>query len=357
MRGLTARLLLSAVLLAATGTAAPATPSGSSAPPPVMRYVSLGDSLTAGFQSGGLTAQGQQAAYPVVVARLAHIDFGVPAGKAPGCPPPLDGGLFKPGASCVRVQPDVRGSNFAVPGARVEDLLNRTAQTAPDAATRQLYTLILGPKLSQVGAALKSRPTFISVWIGANNVLDTLTSGNPAQATPPAAFEASYRQLLDGLKPAGATVVLFTVPDVTRVPLLARGDFLFSQGFGQPDCKGSAARVALSVLLSQAPANCDAPYALTPAKLDAIRGTVNAYNAIILRLASERGLKVFDVNPLFATLKAADPNLSDPNQPFGPDFSLDGVHLSSAAQTRLADALVAFGNANFGLQIKLPGNS
>ncbi|WP_189090094.1 SGNH/GDSL hydrolase family protein [Deinococcus ruber] len=351
MHGLTARLLLSAVLLAATGMAGPA-----ATPPPVMRYVSLGDSLTAGFQSGGLTAQGQQAAYPVIIARLAHIDFGVPAGKAPGCPPPLDGGLFKPGASCVRVQPNVRGSNFAVPGARVEDLLNRTAQTAPDAATRQLYTLILGPKLSQVGAALKSRPTFISVWIGANNVLDTLTSGNPAQATPPAAFEASYRRLLDALKPAGATVVLLTVPDVTRVPLLASGDFLFRQGIGQPDCAGSASRVALSVLLSEAPANCNAPYALTPAKLDAIRGTVNAYNAVILKLAAERGLKVFDVNPLFATLRATDPNLSDPNQPFGPDFSLDGVHLSSSAQTRLADALVAFGNANFGLQIKLPGS-
>ena len=285
-----------------------------------MRYVSLGDSLTAGFQSGGLTAQGQQAAYPVVIARLAHIDFGVPAGKAPGCPPPLDGGTFQPGASCVRMQPGVRGSNFAVPGARVEDLLRRTAQNTGDAQTRQLYTLILGPKLSQVGAALKSKPTFISLWIGANNVLDTLTSGDPAQATPPAAFEASYRQLLDALKPAGATVVLLTVPDVTRVPLLANGDFLFRQGFGQPNCKGSANRVALSVLLSQAPANCDAPYALTPGKLDSIRATVSAYNASIVRLAAERGLKVFDVNPVFSTLAASDPQPRRPAAALRPRF-------------------------------------
>src|SRR5688500_12685011 len=56
--------------------------------PLLTRYVSLGNSITAGFQSGGLTDSLQLRAYPVLVARQAEVPFSVPLLAKPGCPPP-----------------------------------------------------------------------------------------------------------------------------------------------------------------------------------------------------------------------------------------------------------------------------
>lgn len=320
--------------------------------PNAMTYVALGDSLTAGFQSGGLTAEDQREAYPALIAQLSKTPFGVPAGGGPGCPPPL-GGPPIDAASCVRLDARVRGSNFAVPGAKVADLLGRSARNAGDELTRRLYTLILGPQQTQVQAALKSRPRFMTLWIGGNDVLDAAASGNPAQATPPAQFAASYAALLSALALARAQLVLLTVPDVTAAPVLVRGSVLFGLGLGDASCRGSAVRVAATWVLSHAPVSCAGAYALTPAKLDAIRATVAAYNASIRQLARERGLQVFDVAPLLADLQRPDPDPGSP-QPFGPDFSQDGVHLSAAAQEKLAHALLVFGNAHLNLGVALP---
>lgn len=317
-----------------------------------MTYVALGDSLTAGFQSGGLTAEDQREAYPALIAKLSKTPFGIPAGGGPGCPPPLGGPPIN-AASCVRLSPQVRGSNFAVPGAKVADLLGRSAQNAGDDLTRRLYTLILGPQQTQVQAALKSRPRFITLWIGGNDVLDAAASGNPAQATPPAQFAASYKALLDALAPVKAQLIVLTVPDVTTAPVLVRGSVLFGYGLGDASCQGSDSRVAATWVLKDAPVSCAAPYALTPAKLEALQATVAAYNASIHELARERGLKVFDVAPLLADLQRPDPNPESP-QPFGPDFSQDGVHLSAAAQEKLARALLTFGNAQLNLGVALP---
>ena len=158
-----------------------------------MTYVALGDSLTAGFQSGGLTAEDQRERYPALIAQLSGIAFGVPAGGGPGCPPPLGGPPIN-AASCVRLDAHLRGSNFAVPGAKVADLLGRSAQNAGDELTRRLYTLILGPQQTQVQAALKSRPRFMTLWIGGNDALDAAASATrPRPPHPPSSRPATPR--------------------------------------------------------------------------------------------------------------------------------------------------------------------
>lgn len=347
------RLAPLAFLAAAALAASPApTPTPSPPAPPGAVYVALGDSLTAGVQSGGLTAGGQRDAYPAVMARLAGIPFGVALGQAPGCPPPL-GQPLRPGRSCVRAVPGVQNGNLAVPGARVEDLTTRTAANAPDDLTRRMYTLLLGPRLTQVAAARKSRPGFVTVWIGANDAQLAVTSGDPAQATPPVRFEAAYRALLDGLKPTGAVVVLLTVPDVTAAPLLAPGPLIFRYGYGAPNCRTSTNRVDLRLLLTQRSVDCEAPSAVTPAEAARIRNTVRQYNASIARLADATGAQVFDVAPVMASLARPVPDPLRADQPFGPDFSGDGLHLSSRAQQRLARALLAAGNARLGFRVPL----
>ncbi|TSA87336.1 SGNH/GDSL hydrolase family protein [Deinococcus detaillensis] len=342
------RMGFAAVLALLSTLSAASAPS----PPASMTYVALGDSLTAGFQSGGLTAEDQREAYPAVIAQLARIPFGVPAGGGPGCPPPL-GAAGLSAASCLRLDPAVRGSNFAVPGAKVADLLSRSAKNAGDDLTRRLYTLILGPDQTQVQAALKSKPRFVSLWIGSNDVLNAAASGDLSQATSPHDFEAAYRQLLSALAPAKAQLLLLTVPDVTTAPVLVAGQLLYGYGLADASCQHSPNKVAATWVITHAPVSCGAPYALTPAKLSALQQIVAAYNASIHRLAQERGLPVFDVAPLLAGLQRPDPNPASP-QPFGPDFSQDGVHPSAQTQAKLARAIVTFGNAELKLGVALP---
>src|SRR5680860_923388 len=65
------------------------------ATPPVSdifdRYVALGNSITAGFQSAGINDSTQLQAYPVLLAEMASAteQFHVPLLAPPGCPPPF----------------------------------------------------------------------------------------------------------------------------------------------------------------------------------------------------------------------------------------------------------------------------
>jgi len=52
------------------------------------RYVSMGNSITAGFQSGGINDSTQSQSYAVLLARAMHTPFFAPLMNKPGCPPP-----------------------------------------------------------------------------------------------------------------------------------------------------------------------------------------------------------------------------------------------------------------------------
>src|SRR5213596_3422064 len=53
------------------------------------RYVSMGNSITAGFQSGGINDSTQQQSYAVLLAQAMRSPFFVPSLTKPGCPPPF----------------------------------------------------------------------------------------------------------------------------------------------------------------------------------------------------------------------------------------------------------------------------
>ena len=52
------------------------------------RYVSMGNSITSGFQSGGILDSTQQQSYAVLLAKAMHSPVFVPSLTKPGCPPP-----------------------------------------------------------------------------------------------------------------------------------------------------------------------------------------------------------------------------------------------------------------------------
>jgi hypothetical protein len=72
-----------------------------------------------------------------------------------------------------------------------------------------------------------ANPTFVSLWIGNNDVLGSLTDsanpGNPALITPQDSFEVKYSQTLDAIEATGASAALIGVADVSVIPYASRG--------------------------------------------------------------------------------------------------------------------------------------
>ena len=196
------------------------------------RYIAIGNSITAGFQSGGLNDSLQHETYPVFFARAAGAEFAVPALRFPGCPPPLINNapptpivpLPPPGCALREEQPlPPYFSNVAVPGAHVIDPLdNLDAESNPNTLTM----LLLGGR-TQVEAMQVANPTFVSAFIGGNDVLGALTSstnpGDPAQITPQADFETRVRALYDAIDATGASAAVISVPNVTLIPYASLG--------------------------------------------------------------------------------------------------------------------------------------
>ncbi|MFC4454522.1 SGNH/GDSL hydrolase family protein [Deinococcus sonorensis] len=324
--------------------------------PQLSGYVAMGDSLTAGMQSGGLVARDQQQAYPVLLGQRAGLDVQMPLFQAPGCPPPMQVGDRdrRLAQSCVRVDPAQPTQVVAVPGARVLDVLETTDRfvRVPDPLLydQRQYRLILGAGTTQLQAALSRHPHFITLWIGSNDVLMPTLRGHPEQATPPAEFRAEYAQLLTQLTRSGAEVVVLTVPDVTRVPGLMPVTLLRAGGLVDQSCEGRGtylSSVALAGVSRERPLHCPAEAELSAEKYRQAQQTVQAYNAAIRELAAQAGASVFDVNPLLDQLPGR-PLIPTAQSPFGVSFSLDGIHPSVLTHRRLAAELARFLNRTYG---------
>jgi hypothetical protein len=200
------------------------------------RYVALGNSITAGFQSNGINDSLQVRAYPVLLAARAQATFNAPLIARPGCPRPFLAPLGATGRlgtadSCFRINSPRIVNNVAVPGARILDLVQ-----FPSGQLASLNTLLVGPR-TQVRAMIEARPSFVSVWIGNNDALEATLGGilGPRAAgadstlTPLAAFTARLNVLVDSIKfanPRGAMLV-GVVNAVQAAPLIQPGAYFF----------------------------------------------------------------------------------------------------------------------------------
>lgn len=195
-------------------------------------YVALGNSITAGFQSGGINDSTQRRAYPVLLGAQMDTRFAYPSLAGRGCAPPIANfltqarvGTGSTSTTCDLRNPASSGviNNLGVPGATVADL---TAETGTS-ASNILTSLILGGQ-TQVERALQAQPTFASVWIGNNDVLPAAVSGVlvPLSGVSPGVtaqgtFETAYNAGVDALAAGapGLEGVLVGVVEVTNAPI------------------------------------------------------------------------------------------------------------------------------------------
>src|SRR6476661_10026 len=358
-------------------------------------YVALGNSITAGFQSNGINDSTQRQSY----ARLLAIQMGTQyhyaslAGR--GCTPPIANGLTgalvgnAPAGTCdLRAASSVTDilNNVAVPGARVLDPTSATT-----VASNALTTFILGGK-TQVQKALDARPTFATIWIGNNDVLQPALSGlfQPIVSTP-AQFKTAYDAMISQLTTGAPDLkggVLIGVAKAQFLPSFTTGALLFATPAAQgainlatgktvvidPSCNGSTSLINVVSIIPAIksgqhpaviacakgiyPAPVGDLYVLDPAEQTTLNTTIDAYNSYIQTTASAINFAYYDPNVLFAAQKATGaippfPDFKSTTATYGPLISLDGVHPTGAAHRLIANDLINIINAKYATTLAL----
>lgn len=371
-------------------------------------YVSLGNSITAGYQSGGINDSTQKRSYAVLLAGQMGTRFAYPSVANPGCPPPIDtfttqhrvtptGFPASTSTSCYLRSGAVEIlNNVAVPGATTFD---------PDApggtASSNLLTQLILGGTSQVERARQAHPTFATVWVGNNDVLAAAVSGlltpvpnvSPG-VTPQATFTANYDKLItdltQGLSLKG---VLIGVVNVANAPILFSARLLqnpqfvaaISQAAGKPitvdptTCTATtnsliSFQIVGAIKAGQHPTTiaCEKSpnqafpllgdiFVLDAGELQTLTAYVTAVNTYISGKAQGIGFGYLDPNRALDSLKALNqitatgPNFTAPTAPFGKWISLDGAHPSSAAHVLITNYLIDVINNTYSTSLaKLP---
>jgi lysophospholipase L1-like esterase len=244
---------LTAALLNGCTDSAPTAPIIGIGNSTVTKYVSVGNSLTAGYQSAGLYKSAQLYSYPNLIAQQltkagANIGtFEQPYWPDPGIPDPLTGKasryviygwsgttpLIGPiGEALTAGAPENAATvlrpydNLGIPGIPLAGFMDTTGtyQSSPLGNKAILRWDNPGspfPK-SVFRQAAALHPDLVTFWLGANDVLGFAITGgtSPNAPTVPATFSYLYGQALDALRNAlpNAKIVVGNIPNVTSVP-------------------------------------------------------------------------------------------------------------------------------------------
>ncbi|MBB3124362.1 MULTISPECIES: SGNH/GDSL hydrolase family protein [Mesoflavibacter] len=223
-------------------------------------YVSLGNSLTAGFADGALYRISQENSMPNILSGQFSLvgggNFNQPltndntggllinGSQLPGFGPRLvfDGSgptsitnlnpMAQTTTDIVLNNPTGPFNNMGVPGAKSFHLLapgygdlNGLFAT-PATANPYFVRMASSPTTSVIADAMAQTPTFFSLWIGNNDVLGYALSGGESDTmaenydpiTDQATFDVAYNTLVTTLTSGGSQGVVANIPDVTSIP-------------------------------------------------------------------------------------------------------------------------------------------
>jgi lysophospholipase L1-like esterase len=374
-----AAVLLLAVVAAVTPIAAPVAGQTPPAPISFTAYYSIGDSLAAGYSNNSLLDRHQANSVPALIARQAGVaDFQQPLVSDPGIPPEFVLTRLVPTPvvapkSATSGAPRNSGlarayNNMAVPGATTADALNRTTDNGG------FHDMILRGRGTQVAQVVAARPSFVTVWLGNNDVLRAVIQGRAIEGqtvTPAADFRAAYEQVIAAVRATGARVVAGNIPDVTSIPyattisrlvvnpqtgqpVLVNGQPVPLLGPEGPLPPGTLVTLPAGSLIAQGNGIPTAlggrgtplpdEVILDPGELSFLRDRVNADNQAIAQICQAASIPVVDLNAFLRNVVAngyvvggvvlTGQFLS------GGLFGLDGVHPTDLGYGVLANEFI-----------------
>lgn len=344
------------------------------------RYISLGNSLTAGFADNGLYLSGQINSYPNILAQQMIQAGGgeflqplFPGNQQNGSGYVRYGGLSSTGTPVlipVTTNLGIRGSqaipgfgnvtlytkytgpinNYGVPGIKLRDIKLNVYGNVNGYFERLLPGNAGTNSTTYLDFATTTPFTFFTNWLGNNDALGYATSGGVGDVlTPTADFAALYTELTNKLTATGAKGAVATIPDVSVIPffntitipiILANVQrsapsvtalFVQTAGGTRPATAEDLVVLSFSTALigsSNGP-GAPFPYGLHPNNpiesrfiLDKdevanVKAAVNSYNTTIKAVAASKDLAVFDANEYLNKFK-------------GTGSTVDGVTFSTA---------------------------
>ena len=397
------------------------------------KFVAIGNSITAGYQSGTIYQSGQIYAYPNLIAQQVGVKFEMPYVSDPGLGGRMEVKSLSPftiyyntsSGTPLNLNYPAPYNNLGIPGALLYDVYYATSSTTCASyvfggTPNPYFDLILRNSALHIGTqlqqALVQSPTFVTLWIGNNDVLGYATSGgtSPAAPTDATTFGQLFGGIGQGLAQSGAKVVVANIPNVAAIPFFTTvglqmavnpnipwstlplgfvyqkaGESSVGSGSATKDnllhgnilvtLKGSSYASLLGKPTGQfyrdfhfpaLPAGIDTtqPFGFHPQNpfpnafvLDAdeiviANNAVTAFNASIAGVAQNFGFGLVDVNSIFNSFiggKVVNGINFSTMYISGGLFSLDGVHPSSQAHGIIANEFIKVINAKWSASIPL----
>ena len=201
------------------------------------KFVTIGNSLTAGYQSAALFESAQMYSYGNLIANHMNTLFAQPIYSDPGTGGRMEVVSIEPFVSTFNSNVGMPTNltypapynNLGVPGALLFDVINAT--NANDCASalfagtpNPMFDLVLRNSALNLGTQLQQAtvldPSLVTLWIGNNDVLGYATSGgtSPAEPTDVPTFTFLYNLAAGALDALSANIVVANLPDVTTIP-------------------------------------------------------------------------------------------------------------------------------------------
>ncbi len=365
------------------------------------RYVALGNSLTAGFQSGGMRQDWQAVSYPALIAQQLGIEgFQQPLIAAPGIgtsktaegypmtPMYLDPAkgitadplTVNPLTLLVNALVAQPYHNLGIPGATTRDLLMTTSSQNSQVVGNSFFDMILrNPNLNNTTAlkqAILMSPGLVTLWIGNNDILGGVLSGTivpGTTVTPSAYYQQFMEQILDSLLlQTQAEIFMANIPPITAIPYVTTlPTILIDPVTFQPvpgnillDLQESDVQYVLLSAMSLMQQGYGIPgnnkplpgtVTLTTSEAASAQQLVSEYNQYLsAKAAEEARIHLVDTYQLMVDL--ANGSVSGLSSNFilvdsHSAFSLDGVHPNSAGYKQVANLFIAKINEVLGTQV------
>lgn len=400
-------------------------------------YVAIGNSLTAGFTNSGLRHDYQENCFPAQLARGAGKiakdngattstdEFEIPYINFPGISS-LGGntgttvlvGFTATGSPNIQpsgtyTDPELPGmlnnvalarpyNNLGVPGAVAAQIPTVKFSSDSLAGENSFFDLVLrnNPAVATpttiLEQAISLSPTFVSVWLGNNEVLGYATAGGAVDLDPTTPqpdpfnktlFEQSYTGIWGALLQANPDLKGFTctVPKITNAPFFTTVKPYYTNAENSAIPEGvhvpvwgtetdgttrmltedefvllTAASVMATGAGSDSSLALGTQYWLDTDEIAVIEDYTNSYNATINAVATENGIPVFDTNAFLeeflpanggkGVLAGIDPLTTEFIT--GGIFGLDGVHPNPLGYGLLANELMDMINETYGTNLQ-----
>lgn len=213
------------------------------------RYIAVGNSLTAGYEDGGLSLAGQLVSYPALMAAQMQAVGGGPFYQPLFTADQANGSGYlqltgfntdgTPKISQVTTNLAIRGSvaipgfgnttlytkytgdinNYGVPGIKLQQITFQPYGNLNGYFERMLPGNAPTNTTTYLDFVTAKPFTFFSCWLGDNDALSYATSGGASDVlTDKTQFSGLYQLLIARLTASGQKGVVATVPDVTSIP-------------------------------------------------------------------------------------------------------------------------------------------